>query len=360
MEAKPAPPTLNPFIINIKKDEIKICENISLLISYDGTFIKFKVTIPNDFLKKEYELVVSLEQLKEMNNYFKVFKDLNDIYNNFINEYKNGKISFKINENEIKIIILNSILNSEFEINIPKIEILPNSSDIYNILFEMQKRIKSLELENKNLKIQVEENKAKINFLENYLKIYTNTNTSTSTSLAILTPTLSTIKLNYFSGSNIINNENDVNLLLNFLPKKPSNILILFNSIIHGDSIESFHNKVSNKGPTYIIIKTQNNRIFGGYTTHIWNEKNRDIFSDNNAFVFSIDNKKKYKIIKTSNAIVERDTHIQFGTCCFRINNNCTTQENLEEDCDYETYGYCLSGENLFLIKSYEVFLVEY
>ena len=76
---------------------------------------------------------------------------------------------------------------------------------IYNILFEIQKGIKSLELENKNLKIQVEENKAKINFLENYLKIYTNTNINTSTSIATLTPSLSTIKLNYFSGSNIIN-----------------------------------------------------------------------------------------------------------------------------------------------------------
>ena len=359
MEAKPAPPTINPFNICIKKEEIKIFENIPLLISYEGDFIKFKVSIPYDFFKKEYELIVSFEQFKEINNYFKIFNDLNEIYTNFINEYKNGRISFKINENEIKIIILNAIINSTFEINIPKIYNLPNSSDLYNILLEMHKRIKNLELENKNLKIQVEENKSKIKFLENYLKIYTNTKTNMPTSFATSTP-LSTIKFDYFSGSNIINTENDINLLLNFLPQKPSKITILFNSLIHGDSIESLHSKVLNKTPTYIIIKSQNDRIFGGYTTHIWNEKNKDIFSDINAFVFSLDNRKKYKIIKVSNAIVETDTYIQFGTCCFRINTNCTAKENLEEDCDYETNGYCLSGENNFLIKSYEVFFVEY
>ena len=32
MEAKPAPPTINPFNICIKKEEIKIFENIPLLI----------------------------------------------------------------------------------------------------------------------------------------------------------------------------------------------------------------------------------------------------------------------------------------------------------------------------------------
>ena len=351
MEAKPAPPTINPLYLDIKKEEIKILDNIPLIISNDGNFLKFKATIQDDFFKKEYELVVSLEQLKEMNNYFKVFKDLNEVYYSLINEYKNRRISFTINESEIKIKILNIILSSEFEIFIPRIESLTNSSEIYNILLEMQKRIKNLESENKNLKNQVEENKSRINFLENYLKIYSST------------PVIASISSNnshFFKGSNIINNENDINLLIDFFPKKPSNTLILFNSLIHGDTIQQFHSKIANKTPTLIIIKTQKDKIFGGYTAHIWNEKNNDIFKDINAFVFSLNNRKKYKIKNISNAIVERETHIQFGTCCFRITNNFTQKENLEEDCDYETNEYCLSGENNYIIKNLEVFLIEY
>ena len=351
MEAKPAPPTINPLYLDIKKEEIKILDNIPLLISNDGNFLKFKATIQDDFFKKEYELVVSLEQLKEMNNYFKVFKDLNEVYYSLINEYKNRRISFTINESEIKIKILNIILSSEFEIFIPRIESLTNNSEIYNILLEMQKRIKNLESENKNLKNQVEENKSRINFLENYLKIYSST------------PVIASISSNnshFFKGSNIINNENDINLLIDFFPKKPSNTLILFNSLIHGDTIQQFHCKVTNKTPTLIIIKTQKDRIFGGYTTHIWNEKNNGIFKDENAFVFSLNNRRKYKIKNISNAIVERETHIQFGTCCFRITNNFTQKENLEEDCDYETNEYCLSGENNYIIKNFEVFLIEH
>ena len=351
MEAKPAPPTINPLYLDIKKEEIKILDNIPLIISNDGNFLKFKATIPDDFFKKEYELVVSLEQLKEMNNYFKVFKDLNEVYYSLINEYKNRRISFTINESEIKIKILNIILSSEFEIFIPRIESLTNNSEIYNILLEMQKRIKYLESENKNLKNQVEENKSRINFLENYLKIYSSTPVIAS---------ISSDNSHFFKGSNIINNEKDINLLIDFFPKKPSNTLILFNSLIHGDTIQQFHSKIANKTPTLIIIKTQKDKIFGGYTAHIWNEKNNDIFKDINAFVFSLNNRKKYKIKNISNAIVERETHIQFGTCCFRITNNFTQKENLEEDCDYETNEYCLSGENNYIIKNLEVFLIEY
>ena len=245
MEAKPAPPTINPLYLDIKKEEIKILDNIPLLISNDGNFLKFKATMQDDFFKKEYELVVSLEQLKEMNNYFKVFKDLNEVYYSLINEYKNRRISFTINESEIKIKILNIILSSEFEIFIPRIESLTNISEIYNILLEMQKRIKNLESENKNLKNQVEENKSRINFLENYLKIYSSTPVIAS---------ISSDNSHFFKGSNIINNEKDINLLIDFFPKKPSNTLILFNSLIHGDTIQQFHSKIANKTPTLILF----------------------------------------------------------------------------------------------------------
>ena len=248
MEAKPAPPTINPLYLDIKKEEIKILDNIPLIISNDGNFLKLKATIQDDFFKKEYELVISLEQLKGINNYFKVFKDLNEVHYCLINEYKNGRISFTINENEIKVKILNTILNSEFEMYMPRIESLTNTSEIYNILLEMNKKIKNLESENKNLKNQIQENKSRIHFLENYLKIYSTTPTIAS---------IPSINSNFFKGSNIINNESDINLLIDFFQKKPSNTLILFNSLIHGDTIQQFHIKVGNKTPTLIIIKTK-------------------------------------------------------------------------------------------------------
>ena len=355
MEFKPAPPTINPLLMDSKKEEIRINENILLLISNNENFMKFETKIPNDFPKKKYELIITLEQLQEMNTYFKMFNDLNEIQNCLINEYKSGRISFKVDEIEIKLIILNMILNSEIEINIPRIEFIPDIKDIYNIIINMDKKIKNLETENKNLKMQIEENRTKINFLENYLNIY---NIRPNYSSISFSP-LSNNNNNFFLGSNIIKG-NDIDILINFLPKKPKKITILFNSLIHGDKIQNFHNNVSNKSPTYIIIKTKKDRIFGGYTTHVWNENNCGIYNDDNAFVFSLDNKKKYKIKNSSNAIVDKDKYIQFGTCCFRINNKCTETENLEEDEDYEMTKLCLSGENNFLIKSYEVFLIEY
>ena len=87
--------------------------------------------------------------------------------------------------------------------------------------------------------------------------------------------------------SDILNKEEE-DLLLNWLPKKPNKIILLLNK--DGDSTTTFMNKCNGKCPTLAIIKTTNGYKFGGYTTQIWKEGE---IKDNNAFVFSLDNKKK-------------------------------------------------------------------
>ena len=362
MEDKPAPIIITPFLTENKIDKLEISLNVILVISNDGHFMKLRTEVSNNFTRNIYELIVSLNKLKEINDYFKLFKDLNSVQNSLINEYKNKRIAFNINEKEIKMVITNLILNSKFEISIPNIESIPDTKEIYKVFKEMDKRIKYLENENNILKKQIQENKEKINFLENNLKISNNNNNYNKTSyntIKITTPSPKN-SLKFFFDSQIIKNREDENLLINFLEKKPKNIILLFNSVIHGDTIQNFHLKVSDKTPTYIIIKTDKQRILGGFTTHIWNENNNGIFKDSEAFVFSLDNRKKYKVKNINNAIVDKKTHIQFGTCCFRINTNSTKINNLEENLDYETYGFCLSGENYFLVKSYEVFFIEF
>ena len=132
-----------------------------------------------------------------------------------------------------------------------------------------------------------------------------------------------------FEESEIIKNKEDIDLLISFLPKKPVNTSLLFNSNIDGDTLENFHLKVDKKSPTFIIIKSEKDRIFGGYTHNLWNIENLKISEDNNAFVFSLHNKTKYNVTNPKKAIVERKDYFQFGTCCFRINNNCTTVNNI-------------------------------
>ena len=101
--------------------------------------------------------------------------------------------------------------------------------------------------------------------------------------------------------------------LVSFLPKKTS---ILFNSKSDGYTIKNFHKKVDNNSPIIIIIKTDTNRAFGGYTEHKWYIKNDGHYKDDNAFVFSLDNKQKYAVTDSGDAVVEREEYIQFGSPC--------------------------------------------
>ena len=57
--------------------------------------------------------------------------------------------------------------------------------------------------------------------------------------------------------------------------------------------ISTFYNKVKDKSPTLIIIKTKSGYTFGGYTSVTW-EQTGIFKKDQYSFLFSLDNKKKY------------------------------------------------------------------
>ena len=57
----------------------------------------------------------------------------------------------------------------------------------------------------------------------------------------------------------------------------------------------AFHSKCDNKSPTISYIKSDKNRIFGGYTEQTW-EGNNLYKSDDKAFLFSFTNNEKYPI----------------------------------------------------------------
>ena len=65
-----------------------------------------------------------------------------------------------------------------------------------------------------------------------------------------------------------------------------------------GDSASDFHLKCDNKGPTISIIKTENGRIIGGYTTIPWSDRYDAYISDKDSFIFSVDSKEKYNLKK--------------------------------------------------------------
>ncbi len=80
--------------------------------------------------------------------------------------------------------------------------------------------------------------------------------------------------------------------ILNHFPagKRNFRLLNIFKGSRDGWTSQIFIDKVYNKGPTLILLKTTKNAICGGFTTISW-ENSHDYKRDTDAFVFNVDTK---------------------------------------------------------------------
>ena len=77
---------------------------------------------------------------------------------------------------------------------------------------------------------------------------------------------------------------------------------LLYRLTRDGDTPQAFHSKFDGKGKTITFIKNYSNCYrFGGFTTVPW-EGNNLYKSDSQAFVFSLNNKKKFPIKNTNDS----------------------------------------------------------
>ena len=150
-----------------------------------------------------------------------------------------------------------------------------------------------------------------------------------------------------------------------------SNIKMLYQATKHGDTSEDFKKHCNNKGPTLTIIKSENDEIFGGFTKSNWNNENFAYGQDEDAFLYSITNKKIFDVIKPEKAILNYD--IDYALACFGNTNDWDGIYLFDEFLTI-AQGYCnpkkltniynlknkneLSTENIFMIKEVEVFQI--
>ena len=125
-----------------------------------------------------------------------------------------------------------------------------------------------------------------------------------------------------------------------------------------------FHAKCNNKGPTLTVIKSNNDKIFGGYTSLSW--QNRQTYAqDSTAFIYSLTHKAKCATQKNTNSIYDHSSYgPRFGNgndIC--IYGNCNTRS--DNYCNPSTYALpsgadntFLAGSNYFTVKEIEVYAV--
>jgi len=95
----------------------------------------------------------------------------------------------------------------------------------------------------------------------------------------------------------IITKKEEVELINSWISKnKHIKYKLLYRATRDGDTLNDYHSKCDNASPILVIGKTPKGYIFGGYTTInlSYDKYNNKYESDNEAFVFSLNQKKKF------------------------------------------------------------------
>ena len=341
-DTKPSTP------MKTEKIEYKSEEKTFLIsLSYNTEEIIFylKNTLP--FHYDQFESKYNFTELKHINQFFAQFQNMDNIATLYSKLLKNQKIKISENQNEITLSFAN-IMEDMITLSIKKKEF--RGDEKYNKLSEI---VNSLINEVKELKDENSKMKEQLNEL---IKFKNETEEKRKKKKE---------KYHNLKNSSIITDRDKMKMISDWI--KP-NTKIIYNQIYKatrdGGTGQTFHAHCDYKGPTLTLIESKNNYIFGGYITISWDSPKSWTYKggDDNAFIFSINNKKKYHIQDKSQVIYN---HYNFGPY-FGFNDIYTDKnflENSDNQCNSSSYKAPpkeIAGGDKFGVKELEVYTVQF
>ena len=318
-------------ITTFKKD------NYIVSISSKSDYIT--LTITESQKNEEFRRIISKEYFSSKNSFFSYFS-INGIKDFLINLIKDSSNYNIIKENKnLKLLFFLEKINESIEITIPLSESQITTEDNINIIKN----------ENLNLKEEINELKKRLKLVED---------------------TLMNKKVDWRGFTNkIIKNKDEVKQILNWInPNEKLKVKLLYDASIEENTNKDFHKYCDGKGATITLVESSKGKRFGGYTRISWNNTIKDWMADSSAFLFNLDNNKKYKVIKPEYAIFGRDDYgPHFGS-----SNDFTPghpngskffigglhPSNPNNNKTYEAERNELSGEDNFKIVAMEVYQV--
>ena len=314
---------------NLKK------EKISFILNRD-------INIINNIIWNLYERIKIVEEKNITNE-----KILNEIENNKINfekEIKNKEVENKIEYNNKSFILyLFNILNKN-----------KNKLSIFIFIFCFFIQFFFVKKLNDKDKVIFDLNKEIIN-IKQYINDFQKN------------------KIPEKKKSNIITNgiikPNELYLIEDEIRKKfnknITNYKLIFRASRDGYKAKNFHEKCDGKSNTLTLIKTKTKRRFGGFTEDKW-ENNRGYKNGKKGFIFSLDDKEIYYNKDGNYNIYCNSTFgpsFRSGPHDFTISDNCNMNnesfEYIQNSKDNNEKNYILEGNEHFIIKDYEVYIIE-
>ena len=377
----------NDFI-NIKQYELIIENylNIKLIITLyeitdDLIVTKYSNDLSLDFFINHSPYLKCLSIMCKnpftIQNVFNIIKSLLDseknknsnnlIYNNKNMNLKINKLNESQNENIFLkfYIILANLKKERIIIELNKIK---NYNENENEKEKMPKIINELLDLNQNMLYDIHN-------MENDLKIFTESKKDFSTTLkkcdAYYGQSIK-MKMDFMDmgiDSDIFKSKEDYDFIINNISKrvnlKIKEIKQIFKASSNGDNINAFQDSCLYIKNILVLILSDEKKCFGGFTQADFDNNNRYKY-DENAFLFSINNKEIYPILNRYKKMAINcydDWYISvFGNdiyiCdCFFSNNGNITQEGFYDYSNSKIKGdFKLTGKKYFSVSELEVY----
>ena len=279
----------------------------------------------------------SIDNLIKTNE--KIAKDREDIHLKIEKTF--SKIRSKVNNREEEILAeVNGLFDKMYidEKNLKKWDELPNA---IKSSLEKGKKIESnddklvlfidecINIENNLKEINKINQIIKKNIDKGYKEVQFNFDEEQIDSLLGYIKIFGNISVNNFDSSILHTNIKKQETIINWIREKTNKNFIRFEKIFimnkNGNSSKDFHKYCDNNGPTLTLIKTINNKIFGGFTPLNWDISGVDKIDENNqTFIFSLNSMKKYDMINKDKSAIccNREYGPSFGASDFCILSN--------------------------------------
>jgi hypothetical protein len=137
-----------------------------------------------------------------------------------------------------------------------------------------------------------------------------------------------------------------------------------------GFKAATFHTKCNNQGPTLTVIKSQHDKVFGGFTSVPWTSAGA-CKQDSTAFIYSLTRMEKYAKQLNSDSIVDSGSYGPSFGCDPR----CGYDIDIRNDCNKPDKNHCyanqtyqlpagadnsfLAGSGNYSVKEIEVYAVK-
>ena len=292
---------------------------------------------------KEYKGPFDHQFFVEIENFFANF-DIESIKSFLNKKIKQNEYTLKQEEDNIslKIKYTNSNRESYFELVIPLNKERDENSYL-NIMTELV-----------NIKKEKKEIKERLSELEKKVAVLLNEKENEN-------------DLKGFEKTIIKNKEEAQKILKWICPYNERKVKLLYKASLKENTNNDFHRLCDNKGPTVTLIESTKGKRFGGYTSLDW-DSTSGWKNDLEAFLFSLDNDKKYDAIpnKQYKVYSGKGHGPWFGNTgnsgLADVKNyfigNETHRENFDDKCYSTTTEYEITGGKNFNISKMEVYKI--